>query len=127
MNIKYFMIVLVSLKISCAINDTYGNLIDINNFETFEMVPHLNRNHDSVKKYSKKLSSHFCDQDLCWPKFANDDPIFDGHDIYYKDNSELKKLLMYYKKIQQDKNTVILNSIKLFIFVGGSILLAAWW
>lgn len=90
------MIVLVSLKISCAINDSYGNLIDINNFETFEMVPHLNRNHDSVQEYSKNLSSYFCTQDLYRPKFETNDPIFAGHNIYYKDNS--KNLISYFKK-----------------------------
>lgn len=123
--------VLVSLKAYCAINDTYENLIDISNFESFEMVPDLNRNHDSVKEYSKNLSSYFCTQDLYRPKFETNDPIFAGHNIYYKDNS--KDLTSHIKNFYKIKKHIQLVTIAIStgifagIFVGSSILLAAWW
>ncbi len=115
MKIKYLIMFLVSLKAYCAINDTNVNTININNFDTFEITPHLNSN--PIKEYSHNLSNYFRNQPLLTPpKYANNDPIFDGHDIYYKDNSKLNTLLTHYKN--NSKNIKCIDTIiKVILFL----------
>lgn len=110
MKIKFSFFVLLSFKAHCRINDICDNnfmhikanlsLIHANesprdeSFDSFEIVPDSNNN--NLFEYIENDSA----VSLPPSKYPANDPIFHGDDIYYKDNSNLKSLLIRYQKLK---------------------------